>query len=123
MGVYVHPQLAEVPLEALPWIAFHDPTQRFEETRWLQAHVRPDHLTTVSAWSVLWAAAQAAVGAAILSPYVAEPAGLVRRELTAPPVPSRELLLVYHRALRDVPRIAAVRSWLVELVEDFVLVE
>ena len=119
MGVYVHPHLADVPLEDLPWVAFHDPAQRFEETRWLQAHVRPDHLTTVSAWSVLWASARAAVGAAILSPYVAETAGLVRRELAAPPVPSRELLLVYHRALRDVPRIAVVRSWLVKLVEDF----
>jgi len=120
MGVYVHPRLAEVPYDALPWVAFYDPTERFEETRWLNAHVRPEHLTTVSAWSVLWAVAQAGMGAAILSPYVAEPAGLVRREPVAPAIPSRELLLVYHRALRDVPRIAAVRSWLVELVEGFV---
>ena len=120
MAVFVHPSLAKVPLDALPWVGFHDPKERFEETRWLHAHVRPAHLTTVSAWSVLWAAVQAGVGAAIVSPYVAVPAGLVRRELMAPPVPPRELLLVYHQALRNVPRIAAVRAWLVELVNGFV---
>jgi len=117
MGVYVHPSLARVPPAELPWVSFHDPEQRFSETRWLDAHVAPVHRTGVSAWSVLWAAVNAGVGAGILSPTVAEPAGLHRVPLALPPIPSRELLLVYHQALRDVPRIAAVRTWLLEQVE------
>jgi len=119
MGVYAHPRLVDRPPAELPWLAFYDPSARFQETQWLRAHITPAHLTTASTWSMLMAGAQAGVGAAILSPRVAEPAGLVRIPVQAPPVPSRQLLLVYHRALRDVPRIAAVRAWLLGQVEAF----
>ena len=59
------------------------------------------------------------VGAGIVSPLVAEGRGLVRVDCDLPPVPSRDLYLVYHRALRDVPRIAVLRKWLVQTAAEF----
>jgi len=116
---YVRPELADVPLGSLPWVMLHDPDRHFVESRWLDAHARPSHCTSVTAWSDLFAAVCSGVGAALVSPWVAAPAGLV-------PVPDfggavaveHTLLLVYHRALRDVPRVRAVREWVVSEVEQ-----
>ncbi len=50
-------------------------------------------------------------------PWVAEQAGLVPvRGVAGEVVAEHELLLVYHVALRDVPRVRAVRTWLVDEV-------
>jgi hypothetical protein len=46
---------------------------------------------------------------------------LVRVAGDLPPLPTRDLYLVYHRALRDVPRIAVLRTWLVELAQQWIV--
>ena len=108
---YAHPSIAPEPQR---WVALLDPKAVFQETHWLNEQIAPTHLTRVSTWSALLAAIRAGVGAGLLSPLAAEPAGLVPVALDCAPVPSRTLYLVYHRALRDVPRVAVLRRWLVE---------
>ncbi|MEE9384657.1 MAG: hypothetical protein V3V08_14730 [Nannocystaceae bacterium] len=65
----------------------------------------------VTNWNALFSGVLNELGAGILSPLVAEPEGLVPMR-GVPKVGHRDLLLVYHPALRDVPRVAAVRDWL-----------
>jgi DNA-binding transcriptional LysR family regulator len=116
LAPYAVPELALDPDK--PWVALLDEQEKFLETRWLKAHTRPSRLTRVSAWSDLFEAVRCGLGAGLVSPLVAEPAGLVRVE-GLPPVPGRELMLVYHRAMREVPRVAALRGWLIESAEQF----
>ncbi|MFT5583976.1 MAG: DNA-binding transcriptional LysR family regulator [Cognaticolwellia sp.] len=116
MAPYALPHLAADPDR--PWVALLDDEERFMETRWLKEHTSPERLTRVSAWSDLFAAVRAGLGAALISPLVAEQAGLVRVE-GLPPVAGRDLLLVYHRAMRGVPRVAALRGWLIQIAQDF----
>lgn len=115
LAAYVHPRLADADPAALRWIMLGDPERRFVESRWIDAHVAPGKTMNVSLWHALLAAVQQGLGAGILSPLVAEPLGLTLLEIDDATPLSRELLLVYHRALRDVPRIAALRRWLVEV--------
>lgn len=116
MAAYATPAVAADPQRA--WVALLDPELRFQETRWIQSQRSGTRLTQVSTWPDLFASARCGVGAALLSPLVAEPAGLVRVP-NLPPVPPRTLLLVYHQALRYVPRVAALRAWLIEESEAF----
>ena len=99
------------------YVALHDPAEMFQETQWIRMHGAATQVHTVTAWYDLFGAVRAGVGVGLLAPQVAEPEGLVRLDL--PPVPSRKAYLVYHRALRDVPRIAAVRAWLIEVARTF----
>lgn len=116
MAAYARPELGPQPQR---WVALLDPGERFSETRWLNAHAAEAQRLRVSNWADLFACARAGLGAALLSPLIAEPEGLVCVGDGLPPVPERALFLVYHRAMRDVPRIAAVRRWLVREVEGF----
>lgn len=104
-------------LDQVRWVALHDPALALPESQWLARHVPEAHLTRVSSWNVLFACVRSGVGAGLLPPLVAEAAGL--RRLDGPAAPPRRLLLVYHRALREVPRIVAVREWLVRTAEGF----
>lgn len=111
MGPFVHPSLADRDPRTLRWMVFDDPDRKYLETQWVDTHIDPRHTFRVSLWNALFAGITEGVGAGLVSPLVAVPAGLV--ELPGlPPVASRPLFLVYHRALRDVPRIAALRRWL-----------
>ena len=110
MAPYVHASLAAQDPTQLRWIVFNDPEQRYLESRWVSTHIAPEHTMRVSLWNALFASVVHGLGPGLLSPIVADPAGLVRIQ-GYPPVDSRSLYLVYHRALRDVPRIAAVRRW------------
>lgn len=112
LAPFCRPALRHHAPQAMRWLMLLDPTSAYLETRWIQAHVQPRRTMVFSSWDTLFAAARAGLGAAILSPVVAAPAGLVPiPEL--PPVASRPLLMVYHRALRSVPRVAALRDWIV----------
>ncbi len=110
---YVHPDLAHLAPRAMRWIVFDDPDAVYLETQWVRRVVGPARTMRVSLWNALFAAARHGLGAALLSPVVAEPAGLVRVSGQLAPVEGRDLHLVYHRALREVPRVAALRDWLV----------
>lgn len=116
LAPYAVPKLAADPKRA--WVALLDEQEKFMETRWLKAHTQAARLTRVSAWSDLFEAVRCGLGAGLISPLVAEPAGLVR-VAGLPPVPGRELMLVYHRAMREVPRVAALRGWLIQSAEQF----
>jgi DNA-binding transcriptional LysR family regulator len=107
--------------EELDWIAWGDDLAGIPPARWLAKHVdassvvlRTNHFAThVSAVA-------AGLGAALLPPAYASVASVapVRyAEALAPSVrelPANETWLVGHRALRDVPRVAAVWEFLVE---------
>jgi DNA-binding transcriptional LysR family regulator len=112
MGAFARPELAACPPGELRWIHLHDPELRFTETRWLRTQVRPERTMGVSQWQAMFTAACTGLGAAVLSPVVAEPAGLVSVLGDRPPPPGRDLFLVVHRALRHVPRIRVVFEWL-----------
>ncbi|MFT6232162.1 MAG: DNA-binding transcriptional LysR family regulator [Myxococcota bacterium] len=118
MAPFVHSSLAGSPVESLRWILFDDPDRHYLETRWVMDHVSPERTMTVSLWNAMFASVKSGVGPAILSVWVAEQAGLVRIEHPVP-VEEREVFVVYHRALRNVPRIAAVRTWLQERARLF----
>ncbi len=115
---YVHPDLADTAADALPWVMFWDPDESFAESRWLRDHVRPRHVTRVTLWHDLFAAVRLGVGAGLISPLAADVAGLVPVPAFAgEEVVSHPLLLVYHRALRHVPRVKAVRDWILDIAD------
>lgn len=114
MSAYAHARFADVPTAELPWITFDDPQQRFQETRWVMSHAQPRRQMRVSSWHAGVGAATNGLGAVILADAVAPQLGLVRVAEDLPGVPGRDVFLVYHQAMRDVPRVKAVREWLVE---------
>ena len=118
LAPHIHPRLAGTPAQALRWLMLDDPGGGLMETRWIDDHIRPTRVMRISSWDALFAAAREGLGAAILSPMVAAPVGLLALPVDAPPVGERALFLVYHRALRDVPRVMAVRDWLLERVAE-----
>ena len=113
---YVRPELQGCNPNELLFVMLTDPNGAYLETQWIRRHASGARRLHVSNWNALFAAVRHGLGAGILSPLVAEEAGLVRLE-GVPKVGARELLLVYHPALRRVPRIAAVREWLVAAIE------
>ena len=110
IGPFAAPSLGRRPTQ---WVALLDPAGAFDETRWLREHAAAERIIHVSHWADLYACVQQGVGAGLLPPLLAAERGLVPLDIPAPPV-HRELLLVYHRAMRDVPRVSVVRDWLVE---------
>jgi DNA-binding transcriptional LysR family regulator len=110
----VHPDLLDVPKADTRWLMLADPGRVFPETHWIEAHAQPRQTLTVTLWHALVAGLQAGLGAGMLAPMVAEQSGLVPVNWPHPPGPTHTLYMVYHRAVRDVPRIAAFRSWILE---------
>ena len=117
LAPYVHPSLVGQPAADLRWIVFDDPDSRYIESQWVQQHIQPTKTQRVTLWNALFAAIEHGHGAGIVSPLVAEPAGLVQLP-NLPPVPGSPLYLVYHQALRDVPRIAAFRGWFLDIAKS-----
>ena len=106
---------------AVPWIGWGDDMASFPPAAWVARHVprdaivlRTSHITTQVA------AVAAGMGAALLPPAYARLAGLAPLRhgaalaRSAGELPSNETWLVGHRALRAVPRVAAVWSFLVD---------
>ncbi len=114
LAAYASEKPRRMPLDALRWVMLVDPHRAFHETQWIEEHIKPKRRMTVSLWNALFAAVQAGVGPAILPRRVAEEVGLVRVGPKLPPPEARQLRMVFHRALREVPRIRAVVDWLRE---------
>jgi DNA-binding transcriptional LysR family regulator len=106
---------------ALPWITWGDDLASFPAALWVARHVpaaaivlRTSHVTTQVA------AVQAGLGVALLPTTYARVSGVVplRPGAALSPamddLPTNDTWLVGHRALRLVPRVAAVWSFLVE---------
>lgn len=112
-------------LAALPWIAWDQRLGHLPEARWLASQV-PDANVVVrsSALAVQLSAARQGVGAVLTVAVQGRHAGLVPVPLIAEDqakvdaLPAGALWLVCHRALRDVPRVAAVWSFLQEQVAE-----
>lgn len=106
-------------LADLPWLAW-DGTVDAAEQRWLDAVV-PDARVVLRSTELetLLQACRAGAGAMALGePLARRAGGLVHVPVPTPPMPASTLYLVAHRALRPVPRIAAVWDWLVEAFTD-----
>ncbi len=114
VAAYAHPCMQHDDARSLRWIMFDDPHARYVETQWVLQHVAPRQVMRVSLWNALFAAICQGLGPGLVSPLVAEPAGLVRVATELPPPPSRDLYLVVHQSLRDVPRVRVFRDWLAE---------
>jgi DNA-binding transcriptional LysR family regulator len=101
-------------LAALPYLAW-DRTIDAGEQRWLDAVVPNANVVLRSTeLETLLQAAIAGWGALVVGEPLAVRAGLVRVPVPTPPMPEVPLWLVAHRALRPVPRIAAVWDWVVD---------
>lgn len=116
---HAHPSIAESSERPLRWVRLEDPTSAFVETRWIEENIAPRHPLVVSQWSSMLAALQAGLGAGLVHPRVARRAGLVPLSGSFAPGPSRTLYLVSHPAARELPAVAALRTWLLEAARAF----
>lgn len=106
-------------LDELPWLTWARSLEDILEARWLKASV--PHATIAlraSELSTLLHAARAGLGA-LLAPeaIAAKEGGLVSLPLDLQ-LPEGSLWLVTHQALRPVPKVAAVWSWLEQVFES-----
>lgn len=111
---------------ALSWIAWGDDMQSLPPAKWLDKYVSPAAVVLrTSHFALQTAAVQAGVGVALLPPSFAGAAGLAPVEYapslaaSIEELPANETWLVGHRALRSVPRVAAVWNSLVEEFKRF----
>lgn len=111
---------AKADLAAMPWVDWERSMAHIPEARWRVATF-PDARVTVHASELdtLVRAARAGLGAvAVAEPIAAAAGGLVKIPLADAGLPHGSLWLVVHRALRHVPRVAAVWEWLSEVFSD-----
>ncbi len=107
--------------DAVPWIAWDRDLTSFPAARWLARHApgRRSPCARASSCSQL-TAAEIGLGALLVpEPYLQVHALVPLRfasalEASAAEWPTDDLWLVGHRALRDVPRVAAVWSFLID---------
>jgi DNA-binding transcriptional LysR family regulator len=108
-----------------PWIGWGDDMAGFHAARWLWRHVRREQVwIRSSAFPVQLAAARTGAGVLLAPEQTVTRAGLVpltlprRLRASAAEWPVDDLWLIGSRALRDVPRVAAVWRFLVETLRD-----
>jgi DNA-binding transcriptional LysR family regulator len=111
----------------LEWIAWGDDLASIPPARWLAKHVeRAPIVLRTNHFATHVAAVEAGLGAALLPPAYVRVAAVApvkyARALASSvrDLPANETWLVGHRALRGVPRVAAVWAFLVEEFADFV---
>jgi DNA-binding transcriptional LysR family regulator len=116
--VVCSPELAKrpLPLTELPWVAWDRSLSHIPEMVWLREHVADAAIVFRSTeLSTLLRAAQEGIGALVVAePVAARAGGLVRLVSHRAPMPESAVWLVSHRALRPVPRVAAVWQWVVD---------
>jgi DNA-binding transcriptional LysR family regulator len=110
----------------LAWIGWGDDMASFPPARWLTKHVpRSAVVLRASSFTVQVSAAETGVGVALLPEPYARLATLAPLSYTtklapsASELPTNETWLVGHRALRTVPRVAALWTFLVERFAAF----
>ena len=111
-------------LDHARWITWGDDLAHLFPARLLAEHVPVEQLVLrTSHMGAQFTAAHAGVGLMLADPQSARRAGLVEVPLAPalrealPPLTGGELWLVVHRALREVPRIAAVWSFIEEAAQ------
>lgn len=106
-------------LTELPWATWPEPLGHIPEAAWLRAHVpEPKVVLRSSNLSDLLRAAQVGLAATVVAePIAAAAGGLVKVPVRGVERTGGSLWLVAHRALRSVPRVAAVWDWALGLFE------
>lgn len=106
---------------ALPWVAWGPDLAGLAPARWLAAAAPGAELTLrTSHFATQVAAVEGGFGVALVPEPYLRLRRLARLEVTkslaakAPPLPEESAWLVVHRALRDVPRVAAVWQFLLD---------
>lgn len=112
-------------LASLPWLTWTDDLDDTPEASWLRAHVPGAEVALRSSeLQTLVRAAQAGCGALLVAESLGRAAGgLVTVPVPGVTMPEGALWLAAHRALRPVPRVAAVWEWLVELFQQLAQLE
>jgi DNA-binding transcriptional LysR family regulator len=108
-------------IDAVPWVTWDESLAALPSARWVAEHAPEEQIRfRCTTFEPLMEAARGGLGAILLGEGFGALAGLeplrfapkLRRELD--PFPRGALYLVGHRALRDVPRVAAVWTFLLE---------
>jgi len=99
--------------ESLPWVTYEDRFLHYPQARWVAANVAPEKLARlrINDAEGLAQAVRSGLGLGVLPEFMAtrDPA-LVR--VSAAPVLQRDLWLLVHPDLRQLPRVSAVMDWL-----------
>jgi DNA-binding transcriptional LysR family regulator len=115
--VAVAPALLDAgPVNTLPFVGWDSTMARIPEARWFAENVPESRVVMrTQDLGTLLAAARVGLGAVVVpEPMAAMAGGLVAVAYGRTPLPGGSLYLVAHRALRAVPRVAAVWRWLTE---------
>lgn len=101
----------------LSWLQWAPSMSHIPQAQWIAAHNQGRIVLTTNNYLVMRAAAQSGLGVLLCSHWEARELGLVRVTLSELPDVCAGIHLVVPRALREVPRVAAVVEAIVELVE------
>jgi DNA-binding transcriptional LysR family regulator len=108
-----------------PWIGWGENFSQLKPVRWFERHVHDvEPVVRSNSLTVQLAAVRAGIGIALLPEPNVEQYGLVQPKLapglrdSGDDLPTDDLYLVTHRALRDVPRVRVVWDALVSQVSD-----
>lgn len=102
--------------EALPWVTYEDRISHLPQARWVETHVKRSDLARlrVNDAEGLVQAVRQGLGRGVLPDFVGlRDPGLKR--VSGAPVLRRDLWLLVHPDLRQIPRVAAVLDWLAAL--------
>jgi DNA-binding transcriptional LysR family regulator len=108
-------QLADNPCpQDLSWLQWAPSMAHISQAQWISAHNKGRIALTTNNYMVMRAAAQSGLGVLLCSSWEAEALGLLPVPVPGLPAASASVHLVLPRALRDVPRVAAVVHTLVD---------
>jgi DNA-binding transcriptional LysR family regulator len=102
--------------EGLPWVTYEERFQHYPQARWVADNVPPAALARlrVNDAEGLAQAVRSGLGLGVLPDFMAARDGALVRVSEAP-VLQRDLWLLVHPDLRQLPRVAAVLDWLAAL--------
>lgn len=102
------------------FIGYGEQLRHLEENHWLEALAGEARIVLRSDDThTRLAAAEAALGLAVLPHLLVRHSPRLQRLLAGEEVPSKPIWLVVHRDLRHLPRVRAVLDWLVELFAEY----
>lgn len=108
----------EPKLADLDFIGWGGELAESKPAEWLRARTKRAPIVTADNTVTMCAVAKQGIGAALFPALLAKVAGLVPVPVKAGDLPSTSFYLVIHRALRQVPRVAVVVDFLLEVLED-----
>jgi len=102
--------------EELPWVTYEERFQHYPQARWVAENVPPERLARlrVNDAEGLAQAVRSGLGLGVLPDFMAERDPFLTRA-SAAPLLQRDLWLLVHPDLRQLPRVAAVLDWLAAL--------